>query len=53
MSLLATLFSTAIAATPKDAARGTDTLKSIAKSVIRYPIKAIAAFLVAPFWYYV
>lgn len=48
MSLFSTLFSSAIAAIPKDAARGVGTLNSITKSVVRYPFKAIATFFMAP-----
>lgn len=49
MSLFTTLYTTAISAMQKDAEQGGGALRSITRTVVRYPIKAIATFLLAPF----
>ncbi|PIV91798.1 MAG: hypothetical protein COW45_03370 [Gallionellales bacterium CG17_big_fil_post_rev_8_21_14_2_50_54_146] len=48
MSWSAALFATAIEAIGKDSTSGANALRSIVKSVIRFPIKTIAAFFMAP-----
>jgi hypothetical protein len=48
MSLTSTLFASALDALIKRPT-GSGSLATVAKSVLRYPIKAVAAFVVAPF----